>query len=58
MPYIKAVDIWMAFNLTFAFASLIEFAVVNVTLRREQQRLLQKKAILAAKKVNKGRTEE
>ena len=51
VPYVKAIDIWMALTLTFVFASLIEFAIVNVVLRKEQQRTLQKQAILAAKRV-------
>jgi cation transporter family protein len=35
VSYIKAIDIWMSSCLVFAFASLIEFAVVNVWSRRE-----------------------
>ena len=52
----KAIDIWMALTLTFVFASLIEFAIVNVVLRKEQQRTLQKQAILAAKRVRNKTT--
>ena len=56
VPYVKAIDIWMALTLTFVFASLIEFAIVNVVLRKEQQRTLQKQAILAAKRVRNKTT--
>ena len=51
MPYVKAVDVWMAMTMTFVFASLIEFAIVNVVLRAEQKKLLKKQSILAAKRV-------
>ena len=48
----KAIDIWMALTLTFVFASLIEFAIVNVIMRKERAQELRKKAIQAAKRVS------
>jgi len=38
VSYIKAIDVWMSTCLVFAFASLIEFAIVNVWSRREARR--------------------
>ena len=38
VSYVKAIDVWMSTCLVFAFASLIEFAIVNVWSRREAKR--------------------
>ena len=38
VSYVKAIDVWMSSCLVFAFASLIEFALVNVWSRREAKR--------------------
>ena len=36
--YIKLVDAWMIFCMTFVFAAFLEFAVVNQFLSKEKQK--------------------
>ena len=45
VSYIKAIDLWMAICLLFVFLALIEFAVVNLSLRRcrRKKRLLRQR---------------
>ena len=52
VPYVKAMDVWLALTLTFIFATLVEFAIVNSVLRSEKQREMRKKAIAAARRVS------
>ena len=33
VPYVKAIDVWMAVNMVFVFLALLEYAVVNVLYR-------------------------
>ena len=52
VPYVKAMDVWLALTLTFIFATLVEFAIVNSVLRSEKEREMRKKAIAAARRVS------
>jgi len=47
VSYVKAIDIWMSTCLVFAFASLIEFSIVNVWSRRDDRRSRASAAIAA-----------
>lgn len=38
VSYIKAIDIWNAFCMFFVFGALLEYAVINVLLRKEIRR--------------------
>ncbi|XP_033742235.1 glycine receptor subunit alphaZ1-like [Pecten maximus] len=40
VSYIKAIDVWMATCLMFVFASLLEFAYINVLSRKRRTKLL------------------
>ena len=46
VPYIKAIDVWMAMIISMVFASIIEFAIVNVVLRLELKARLRQQAKL------------
>uniref|UniRef100_A0A1I8H093 Glycine receptor subunit alpha-2 n=1 Tax=Macrostomum lignano TaxID=282301 RepID=A0A1I8H093_9PLAT len=47
VSYIKAMDVWMSICLLFVFASLLEFAVVNVFSRKEIRKKSQGLSILS-----------
>ena len=36
VPYVKALDVWMATCMAFVFAAIMEFGFVNVQRRKEQ----------------------
>ena len=40
VSYVKAIDVWMSVCLIFVFASLLEFAYVNVQSRRRNVEIL------------------
>ncbi|ESO93833.1 hypothetical protein LOTGIDRAFT_182253, partial [Lottia gigantea] len=43
VSYVKAIDVWMAMCLFFVFASLLEFAYVNVMTRKRAKRIQMEK---------------
>jgi heme exporter protein D len=57
VPYVKATDVWMAASMTFVFAALIEFALVNVMQRREiirKNQALQRESSTSITKIKVG----
>ena len=37
VSYVKAVDVWTLFQITFVFTAFLEFSIVNVLARRKDQ---------------------
>ncbi len=49
VPYVKATDVWMAASMTFVFAALLEYALVNVV---QSKQILQKSRALQRDNLN------
>ncbi|KAI0210145.1 Glycine receptor subunit alpha-2 [Lamellibrachia satsuma] len=42
VPYVKALDVWMATCMAFVFAAIMEFGLVNVQRRKEQDEFMRR----------------
>ena len=42
VPYVKALDVWMATCMAFVFAAIMEFGFVNVQRRKEQDEFVRR----------------